>query len=109
MRFTLLLLTVLASSLLTVDIVHAAKPNHKYASLVIDADTGSIISQRHSTKTLHPASLTKMMTMLLTFEAMDKGKVSKNTRIRISSRAASMVPSKLGLEAGSTIRIEDAI
>ncbi len=83
--------------------------NPKYASLVMNADTGQIISQRYSTKVLHPASLTKMMTLLLTFEALDRGEIRKNTRIRISSHAANAVPSKLGLPAGSSIKVEDAI
>lgn len=83
--------------------------NPRYASLVMDADTGRILSQRYADKTLHPASLTKMMTMLLTFEALDRGDIKKNTQIRISPRAASMVPSKLDLPKGSTIKIEDAI
>ncbi len=86
-----------------------SKDNPKYASLVMDADTGKILSQRYSTKSLHPASLTKMMTLLLTFEALDRGEIRKSTRVRISTRAASMVPSKLGLPAGSAIKIEDAI
>ncbi len=108
MRFILCLVAIVISSFLMVNFAEAT-PNKKYASLVIDADTGSIISQRYSTKSLHPASLTKMMTMLLTFEALDKKRITKNTRIYISSRAASMVPSKLGLKAGSRIRVEDAL
>ena len=86
-----------------------SKGNPKYASIVMDADTGLILSQRYADKVLHPASLTKMMTLLLAFEALDRGEVTKNTRIRISNRAAGMVPSKLGLPAGSRIRVEDAV
>lgn len=86
-----------------------SKENPKYASLVMDAETGRILSSRYSTKSLHPASLTKMMTMLLAFEALDRGEVRKDTRIRVSKYAASMVPSKLGLKVGSTIKLEHAI
>lgn len=86
-----------------------AKGNPKYASIVMDADTGMILSQRYADKKLHPASLTKMMTMLLTFEALDRGLIKKRDRIRISRHAASMQPSKLGLAAGQKIRVEDAI
>lgn len=75
----------------------------------MDADSGRIISQRYADKSLHPASLTKMMTLLLTFEALDRGDIRKNTRIRISKHAANMVPSKLGLKVGATIKVEDAI
>ncbi len=86
-----------------------SKANPKYASIVMDADTGMILSQRYADKKLHPASLTKMMTLLLTFEALDRGDIKKSTRIRISRRAAKMQPTKLGLPAGSKIKIEDAI
>ena len=86
-----------------------AQGNPKYASIVMDADTGMILSQRYADKSLHPASLTKMMTLLLTFESLDRGLIRKSDRVRISNRAASMVPSKLGLPAGSSIKVEDAI
>lgn len=83
--------------------------NQKYASIVMDADTGMILHQRYADKKLHPASLTKIMTLLMLFEAMEQGKVNHNTRIVMSSHAASMVPSKLGLKPGSSIKAKDAI
>lgn len=86
-----------------------AKENPKYASIVMDADTGLILRQRYANKRLHPASLTKVMTLLLTFEALESGKLDLKDRIRISNHAASMVPSKLGLKPGSSIRVQDAI
>lgn len=52
-----------------------SKGNPKYASIVMDANTGMILSQRYADKALHPASLTKMMTLLLTFEADRKSVV----------------------------------
>ena len=86
-----------------------AKGNPKYASIVMDADTGLILHQRYANKSLHPASLTKVMTLLLTFEALEQGRISLGDRVRISRHAANMVPSKLGLPAGSSIRVKDAI
>lgn len=86
-----------------------AKPNPRYASIIMDADTGIILEQQHANKSLHPASLTKIMTLLMLFEALERGDVNLNDRIRISRKAASMVPSKLGLPAGSSIRVKDAI
>ncbi len=83
--------------------------NQKYASIVIDAETGAILSQSNPDKILHPASLTKLMTLALTFEALEKGTLRPSDRITISRRAAGMSPSKLGLPAGSTIRVQDAI
>lgn len=87
----------------------AAKGNPKYASIVIDADTGAILSQRYANKKLHPASLTKVMTLMLTFDAIKEGRISLYDRVVISPYAASMVPSKLGLKPGETIRVKDAI
>ena len=83
--------------------------NNKYASIVIDADTGAILSQSNPDKILHPASLTKMMTLSLTFEALQSGRLSPNQRIRISPRAAAQSPSKLGLAPGQTITVQDAV
>jgi D-alanyl-D-alanine carboxypeptidase len=83
--------------------------NPKYASFIMDADTGVILHQRFADKKLHPASLTKVMTLLLLFEAIDRGDVSYDSRIRISKHAAAQSPSKLGLSAGSSIKVRDAI
>lgn len=77
---------------------NSAYANNKYASIVMDADTGMILHQRYADKKLHPASLTKIMTLLMAFEAIEQGKMNYNTRIRISRHAASMVPSKIGLK-----------
>lgn len=86
-----------------------AKGNPRYASIVMDADTGLILSQRYADKKLHPASLTKLMTLMMVFDALDSGKIGLRDRVYISKHAAGMVPSKLDLPAGSTIRVEDAI
>jgi len=86
-----------------------ARGNPKYASIVIDADTGMVLRQSYADKRLHPASLTKIMTLLMTFEALEQGRLRLNERIRISRHAASMVPSKLDLPAGASIRVKDAI
>jgi len=86
-----------------------AAKNHKYASFVMDAETGMILHQRYADKVLHPASLTKMMTLLMVFEAIDKGDLELSDRITMTKHAASMIPSKIGLPAGATIRVEDAI
>lgn len=83
--------------------------NPKYASIVIDAETGTILSADSADALRHPASLTKMMTLLMVFEAVNNGRLQPNQRIAISQRAASMPASKLGLRAGSSIRLNDAI
>lgn len=83
--------------------------NPRYASIVIDADTGQIISARYADKVLYPASLTKIMTLLMAFDAIERGELHLHDRIQISKHAASMVPSKLGLQPGSSIKVQDAI
>lgn len=86
-----------------------AASNPRYASIVMDADTGVILSESNADKRLYPASLTKVMTLLLTFEALENGALRLQDRVPISKHAASMVPSKLNLPVGSSIRVEDAI
>ena len=86
---------------------HAANP--KYASIVVDAETGKVLRSRNASKVLYPASLTKIMTLYMTFDALSRGQLQLNERIRISRHAADMVPSKLNLPVGSSIKVEDAI
>ncbi len=86
-----------------------AGKNHKYASIVMDAETGAILHQRHADKVLHPASLTKMMTLVMLFDEIEAGRLRFNDRLVMTSHAASMVPSKLNIPAGESIRVKDAI
>lgn len=75
-----------------------------YAAMVMDARTGEVLHSRNADTRLHPASLTKMMTLYIAFEAIRLGEITLDTPVRISQLAASEPPSKLGLRAGSTIR-----
>ncbi|MDF3025327.1 MAG: D-alanyl-D-alanine carboxypeptidase family protein [Alphaproteobacteria bacterium] len=81
----------------------------RYGSIVIDAQSGYVLSEKNPDKKLFPASLTKMMTLYLTFEAIEKGTLTKYQRIPVSANAQYQPPSKLGLEAGYSIRVEDGI
>lgn len=74
-----------------------------YAAHVIDARTGKVIHSRNANTRLHPASLTKMMTLYIAFEAVKRGEISLDTKVKISKHAASEPPSKLGLKAGQRI------
>ncbi len=80
-----------------------------YADIVIDADTGRVLHATASNDLRHPASLTKMMTLYLTFQALEAGRLNMNQYLPISENAAAQSPSKLGLHAGQRIRVEDAI
>ena len=81
----------------------------KYSALVINAASGETLYQANATATRYPASLTKMMTLYLLFEALDQGRVSKTTEIPVSSFAARQPPSKIGLKTGQSIDVESAI
>lgn len=76
-----------------------------YADIVIDARTGEVLHEDNADAVLHPASLTKMMTLYITFEAIKRGEVTLDTKVTVSRNAASEPTSKLGLRAGQTIAL----
>jgi D-alanyl-D-alanine carboxypeptidase len=83
--------------------------SERYAAFMQDAESGEVMLAINADEARYPASLTKMMTLYLTFEALQRGKITEGSRIRVSRHAANMEPSKLGLHAGSTIRVRNAI
>ncbi len=83
--------------------------NSRYAAIVVDAGTGEVLFARHADSRRYPASVTKMMTLYLVFEALEKGSADLDDVLTISPLAASQPPSKLGLAAGQTIRLDDAM
>ncbi len=83
--------------------------NARYAAIVVDAATGEVLFARHADSRRYPASITKVMTLYLTFEALQEGRVKLDDVLTISPRAASQPPSKLGLAAGQTITLDDAM
>jgi D-alanyl-D-alanine carboxypeptidase len=91
--------------LITVGAAGAAQ----YASVVMDAESGSIIDSTNADVVTYPASLTKMMTLYLTFDALDAKSLRTDRLLPVSSRAAAQPPSKLGLRPGEMIRVVDAI
>ncbi len=86
-----------------------AHANNKYAAVVMDYDTGEIIHSRRADVSLFPASLTKMMTLMMLFDAIERGELAMDSKLPVSRRAADMPASKLGLRAGSTITVSQAI
>ena len=81
----------------------------KYSTIVVDGNTGRVLHEVDSGSPRHPASLTKMMTLYMLFEAKKAGKVSSATQIPVSDHARKQPPSKLGLRAGETIDVDTAI
>ncbi len=81
----------------------------RYASIVIDFESGRVLSEQGADERRHPASLTKMMTLFLIFEALDAGKITLNTRWNVSEYAAGQAPTKLNLQAGDRVAVRDII
>jgi D-alanyl-D-alanine carboxypeptidase len=76
-----------------------------YAAMVMDMRTGEVLHSRNADTQLHPASLTKMMTLYIAFEAIEHGEISLDTVVTISANAANEPPSKLGLRKGQKIAL----
>jgi len=83
--------------------------NDRYASIVVDAETGRVLAAANADQALHPASLTKIMTLYMTFDALKRGQIGLQQSLRISSHAEAMTPTKLGLRTGQVITTEQAI
>jgi len=80
-----------------------------YASLVLDADTGQVLEAIDADARHYPASLTKMMTLYLLFDALQRKEVTFATPLKVSARAGRQPPSKLAVQVGGTIAVKDAI
>ncbi len=81
----------------------------KYASYVVDAKSGKVYHAVNENTRNYPASLTKLMTLYMLFEAVEKKKLSFSTRLSVSRRAANRPASRLGLRRGQSIRVKDAV
>ena len=89
--------------------VPPAQANSKYSAVVVDANTGKTLFSSSADAARYPASLTKMMTLYLTFEALQSGKIRKTTKVPFSKNAAKEPPTKLGVKAGGSVTVETAI
>jgi D-alanyl-D-alanine carboxypeptidase len=81
----------------------------RYKAIVVEADSGKVLFSRNADGRHYPASLAKLMTLYLVFEAVEAGSLSFEQRVRISNRAAGQTPSRIGLKPGRTIPVEDAV
>ena len=107
---SLLAVTMAGALTLTITTGSAqAAKNPRHAAIVIDANTGKTLFAESADAKRFPASLTKMMTLYMVFEAMQAGRINKNTKIPFSKYAATRPPTKIGVPAGQTISVEDAI
>ena len=95
--------------MLAAGISRPAKANPKFAAITVDATTGEVIYGNDIDEHRYPASLTKVMTLYILFQEIKSGRMSFNTRMQVSAKAAAQAPSKLGLRAGSSITARDAM
>lgn len=95
--------------LLFLSLVNQVQANPRYSSIVIDADTGEVLHESNADATRYPASLTKMMTLYMLFEAIEQHKMTLDTRMKVSIHAASMPQTNIGLRTGDSISVREAI
>jgi D-alanyl-D-alanine carboxypeptidase len=87
----------------------AGKALAGYATIVIDAETGAVLSEQNADQRNYPASLTKMMTLYMVFDALERHQLTLKQPVAVSRRAAGQAPSRLGLRPGQTITVEQVI
>src|SRR5690606_16623406 len=80
-----------------------------YAGIAVDAKTGQVLYQDNANDLRYPASLTKVMTLYILFQELEAGRLRLDSKLSVSAHAAAAVPTKLYVQRGSTIKVEDAI
>lgn len=86
-----------------------AASESKYAAIVVDAKTGEVLYAKHPDDPRYPASITKLMTLYLTFEALSSGKLHMDDRVVFSPHAAAQAPTKLGVRPGDSVSVNTLI
>ncbi len=108
-RLTLALVMVVPLLAAMAAPAEAASVPRKFAGIVVDAKTGKTLYESSADAARYPASVTKVMTLYVLFQELKAGNVTMKTKFKVSKHAAAAVPTKLGLKAGSTITVENAI
>src|SRR5277367_1515858 len=90
-------------------IAHAQIGSERYSSIVVDVASGTVLEQANPDAMRYPASLTKLMTLYMVFEALRDRRISLDDLVPVSAHSASMEPSKLGLVPGTRITVQQAI
>src|SRR6202041_764349 len=80
-----------------------------YEAIVVDAETGQVLRELNPDTVTYPASLTKMMTLFMTFEALNQGRLRLHQYLQVSQEAAAHKPSKLGLNPGEPVLVRDLV
>lgn len=85
------------------------RKTNKYAALVVNADTGQVLYEKYADDSRYPASLTKMMTLYLTFDALKSGEIALNDKMKVSAKAAAQPQTNISLDKGDYISVKAAI
>ena len=108
-RLTNMVAAVSAALAAMATVLPAQADDPKAASIVIDANTGAVLHNRAGDEKVYPASLTKMMTLYLTFELIELGRLDYDSKIKMTEEGAAAAPSKLDLEPGEELTVLNAI
>jgi D-alanyl-D-alanine carboxypeptidase len=109
MRLVALGVSVAAFGLVTTERAAAQIGSDRYSSIVVDAATGNVLEAANADAPRHPASLAKLMTLYMVFEALRDRRITMEELVPVSPHSASMEPSKLGLVPGTRLTVEEAI
>lgn len=109
LRVAAAFLVVVGVSLSAAAPTQAIENLRKYAGIVVDAKSGKVLYEDAADSKRYPASVAKVMTLYVLFQELQAGNLSLSTKMTVSRHAAAAVPTKLGLRAGATISVEDAI
>lgn len=103
------IITFISGLVIISAVPHALAAERPDATIVIDAYSGKVLQASDADGYRYPASLTKMMTLYLLFDELEAGRLTMNSKLKVSSRGANAEPSRLGLSAGQTITVKDAM
>jgi len=110
LAFSLAVATVLAVDLGAAQQAHAVITTEaKYAAIVMDASTGEVLYERNADASRYPASITKTMTIYLTFQALSQGRLHLDDQVPFSAHAVAQAPSRLGARVGESITVDEAL
>lgn len=103
------IITFVSAFVISASIQAAFAAERPDATIVMDAYSGKVLQATDADGYRYPASLTKMMTLYLLFDELEAGRMTMNSKLKVSSRGANAEPSRLGLRAGQTITVKDAM
>lgn len=103
-------IAIICAFSLMLSVSHSARAYYdRTSSLLVESDSGRVLVSENATDKRYPASLTKMMTLYMAFDALERGEIKMDQLLPVSRKAARQPRSRMGLKAGTTISVENAI